>query len=232
MNRHDPRRREDDRPPQDGEDPGRQFSPRGLGDDPARGRDRAEHAPGRWDDGRGGPRWSPRDDPWRSPLGHRDGAGSHFASYEDRGPTESGRGFDDREAFQRHGRGDRTGPNDLRDEVPGPWRPRDYRGPEPYPPQTSTARRGPHAGLAPMNYTRSDHRIYEDICEALTAHDEVDPSRVEVQVAEGVVTLRGAVDDRAMRRRVEEVIDAVPGVRDVVNDIKVQRGGGDARERS
>lgn len=85
------------------------------------------------------------------------------------------------------------------------------------------ARRGGMAGLAPMHYQRPDQRIYEDVCDALTAHDEVDPTHVEVRVEGGEVTLTGTVEDRAMKRLIEEVVEGVLGVRDVHVHLKVPR---------
>lgn len=76
-------------------------------------------------------------------------------------------------------------------------------------------RRSGLAGVAPRNYRRPDARVFEDVCDALTAHDAIDPSEVEVRVEGGVVTLSGAVEDRAMRHLLEVVAGRVPGVREV-----------------
>lgn len=74
-------------------------------------------------------------------------------------------------------------------------------------------------GRFPKNYTRSDERIREEICDRLAQTYDLDPSEVEVKVDEGVVTLTGAVPERWMRFQIEHVCDAVAGVLEVQNDI-------------
>lgn len=76
-----------------------------------------------------------------------------------------------------------------------------------------------HAGKRPKGYRRSDERIYEEVCEALTSHLEIDPSNVEVKVVEGVVTFSGTVENRQMKRLVEDVTEHLPGVFDVRNEL-------------
>lgn len=80
-------------------------------------------------------------------------------------------------------------------------------------------------GRGPMNYTRSDQRIYEDVCDALADDSNIDASQVEVKVEKGEVTLTGTVDQRDTRRRIEDVVERVSGVKDVSNQIKIQRAG-------
>jgi osmotically-inducible protein OsmY len=87
-------------------------------------------------------------------------------------------------------------------------------------------RTGPHAGRGPRNYRRPDHRIHEELCERLTDDPWVDARDIEVEVAEARVVLRGAVPDRSMKHRAEDLADSVFGVADVENQIRVQRPGG------
>jgi osmotically-inducible protein OsmY len=75
----------------------------------------------------------------------------------------------------------------------------------------------------PKNYKRSDERIREDICDRLSVSDQVDPSEVEVSVANGEVTLTGTVQTRYMKFIAEEMTDDVPGVHDVHNQLRVAR---------
>jgi hypothetical protein len=77
----------------------------------------------------------------------------------------------------------------------------------------------------PMNYQRSDQRIYEDVCDRLSDDDELDVSNVEVKVEQGEVTVTGHVESRAMKRRIEDVVERVSGVKDVHVQVKVQRPG-------
>jgi osmotically-inducible protein OsmY len=82
---------------------------------------------------------------------------------------------------------------------------------------------GRYAGRGPKNYRRSDARIMDDVCERLTRHPDIDASDVEVDVKDCIVTLRGHVDSRRTRRLAEEIIDDIPGVTDVKNEITVQQ---------
>jgi hypothetical protein len=85
---------------------------------------------------------------------------------------------------------------------------------------------GPFSGRGPRNYQRSDERIRDDVCELLTRHGGIDASQMEVDVRQGVVTLRGMADSGRMRRMAEELVEDIAGVRDVQNDLRVaQRTG-------
>ncbi|HEU4699216.1 MAG TPA: BON domain-containing protein [Gemmatimonadales bacterium] len=92
-------------------------------------------------------------------------------------------------------------------------------------PPGSAIPRPNHAGRGPRGYRRSDARITEEVCEALTRHPELDASDVEVQVAQGEVTLAGEVGDRAARRLAEEVAGSVTGVFDVHNRLRTRERG-------
>jgi hypothetical protein len=82
----------------------------------------------------------------------------------------------------------------------------------------------PRRGKGPKNYTRSDERIREDISERLYADDHVDASEITITVQSGEVTLSGSVETRRMKHRAEDIADAVAGVNDVHNHLKVTRG--------
>jgi hypothetical protein len=75
----------------------------------------------------------------------------------------------------------------------------------------------------PKGYTRSDDRIREDISEQLMRHHYIDASEVEIQVQQGEVTLTGTVHERRMKHEIEDLVDNVTGVKDVTNNIRVQR---------
>ncbi len=85
---------------------------------------------------------------------------------------------------------------------------------------------GPHRGKGPRGYERSDERIYEDVCEQMTAHGQLDASNIDVKVENGEVILTGDVPDRKTKRLAEDISDSVPGVRDVQNRLKIQEGTG------
>lgn len=80
-----------------------------------------------------------------------------------------------------------------------------------------------YRGRGPKNYRRPDDRIREDVCERLTMDHDVDASEIEVEVAEGVVTLSGTVNERHAKRLAEDIADSVRGVKDVQNNLRVNR---------
>lgn len=75
----------------------------------------------------------------------------------------------------------------------------------------------------PRNWQRSDERIREDVCERLSALDDVDVSDVSVSVEQGTVRLTGSVVERGDKHRIEDVADDSIGVRDIDNQIRVRR---------
>ena len=77
-------------------------------------------------------------------------------------------------------------------------------------------------GRGPKNYTRSDERIREDICEGLYHDHQVDASEINVEVKNAVVTLTGSVRDRTSKHRAEDIADRCSGVKDVENRLSVQ----------
>lgn len=81
---------------------------------------------------------------------------------------------------------------------------------------------GRHAGRGPRAYRRSDDRLCDDVVRALTADPHVDATDIEVDVEDGVVTLRGQVGSRAERRRAEETAEAQPGVEAVQMQLGVR----------
>ncbi len=88
-----------------------------------------------------------------------------------------------------------------------------------------TEMRGPHTGKGPKGYQRSDERIREDVCERLTDHHDVDASDIEVSVESGEVTLTGTVSARRDKLMAEHAAEAVSGVIDIHNQIRVRREG-------
>lgn len=78
-----------------------------------------------------------------------------------------------------------------------------------------------HRGKGPKNYIRSDVRISEDVNDRLTEEWNIDASDIGVTVANGEVILTGYVADRWQKRRAENVVEEVLGVKNVENRIKV-----------
>jgi len=77
-----------------------------------------------------------------------------------------------------------------------------------------------HRGKGPKNYSRSDRRVFEDVCEALTQLDSVDASDITVSVESSVVTLDGSVATAQMKELAEEAIVDLPGVKSVRNSLR------------
>lgn len=80
-----------------------------------------------------------------------------------------------------------------------------------------------HRGKGPKGYQRSDERLKEMVSEALEDEHGVDASDIEVKVENGEVTLTGTVQDRSQKRRAEDCAESVRGIKDVHNQIRVQR---------
>jgi osmotically-inducible protein OsmY len=86
---------------------------------------------------------------------------------------------------------------------------------------------GQHKGKGPKGYSRSDERIKEDINDRLSDDVFVDATEIEVTVNQGEVTLTGMVNQRAEKRRAEDIVEAISGVKNVENRLRVsslQRG--------
>ncbi|WP_432261307.1 BON domain-containing protein [Cupriavidus sp. TMH.W2] len=183
------------------------------------------------DEDRFGPRGrrsglSERDEDW----GERGGRAMHWreGSEHDRaqrgGQPSYGGGYfgDAASGGQSYSGGQRVYPDD-----PG------YRRRTPYAAQAGAS--GPQGGLhagrravGPKGYRRSDERVREDVCERLAMNPYVDVGEVSVEVADGVVTLDGTVRERREKYVVEEIADAVFGVAEVDNHLRVQRQPGTA----
>jgi hypothetical protein len=81
---------------------------------------------------------------------------------------------------------------------------------------------GTHRGRGPKNYTRSDERIREDVNDRLCDDAWLDASDIEVQVANGEVTLNGTVNQRDDKRHAEDIAEQVSAVKHVQNNLRVQ----------
>lgn len=78
-----------------------------------------------------------------------------------------------------------------------------------------------YRGRGPKGYMRSDERILEDLCDQLCDDPIVDASEIEVHCEQGRVVLTGRVPTRWMKHRAEDIADAVRGVKDVDNRVRV-----------
>ncbi len=92
-----------------------------------------------------------------------------------------------------------------------------YRNPE------AQYRASSAAGKGPKGWKRTDERIHEDVCQILEHDHLVDATEIEVTVKDGIVTLSGHTETRPVKRRAEDLIESVSGVRDVRNELAVDQ---------
>jgi osmotically-inducible protein OsmY len=83
-----------------------------------------------------------------------------------------------------------------------------------------------YRGHGPANYTRSDERIREDANDRLTDDWRVDARNITVTVQNGEITLDGTVPSREQKRRAEDCVEDVSGVKHVQNNLRVQERTG------
>lgn len=79
-----------------------------------------------------------------------------------------------------------------------------------------------HRGKGPSGYTRSDERIRDDVNDRLTDDRRVDATNVTVTVNGGEVTLDGTVTSRDAKRRAEDCVEDISGVKHVQNNLRVE----------
>lgn len=87
-------------------------------------------------------------------------------------------------------------------------------------------RQGLHRGKGPRNYQRSDARIREDIHDTLREDPYVDASDIEVNVENGRVVLSGVVEDKNEKRRAEDILEDLSGIKNIENKLRTRRIGG------
>ena len=81
-----------------------------------------------------------------------------------------------------------------------------------------------HRGKGPAGYTRSNERVLEDANERLMHDRDVDASKITVACEANEITLNGTVSNRAEKRRAEEIVDDISGVKHVQNNLRVETG--------
>lgn len=74
-----------------------------------------------------------------------------------------------------------------------------------------------HEQISVPHARREDTFIYEDICEALLNDPYVDATNIEVYVEDGIVTLKGHVESRGMKKDAELCIEHIQGIEDIFN---------------
>jgi osmotically-inducible protein OsmY len=66
-----------------------------------------------------------------------------------------------------------------------------------------------------------DERIREDVCDRLMQLGPADCTDIDVDVLDGVVTLRGPIYSDEAKQRATAVVQSVAGVRSVENNLQV-----------
>jgi hypothetical protein len=88
----------------------------------------------------------------------------------------------------------------------------------------SGRQRESYRGHGPAGYTRTDERIREDASERLTDDWAVDARKIELTVSSGEITLNGTVPSRDQKRRAEDLVENLSGVKHVQNNLRVEQG--------
>lgn len=83
---------------------------------------------------------------------------------------------------------------------------------------------GGYRGKGPKDYRRSEDRIREDVCDRLTDDDMLDATNIHIEVKGDEVILTGTVNNREQKRRAEDLVESISGVRDIENRIRINRG--------
>lgn len=82
-----------------------------------------------------------------------------------------------------------------------------------------------HRGKGPAGYTRSKERILEDANERLMQDSSVDASGITVTCEDNEITLTGTVKSRSEKRRAEDIVEDISGVKHVQNNLRVENSG-------
>ncbi len=81
---------------------------------------------------------------------------------------------------------------------------------------------GPNRGKGPRDYVRGDDRILEEACDRLSHDGRLDAREIELKVEAGEVTLNGQVKSREDKRRAEDLVERVSGVKHLQNNLRVR----------
>lgn len=67
----------------------------------------------------------------------------------------------------------------------------------------------------------SDDSVYDHVKRRLANDPDVKGGAMEIEVKQGVVTLRGTVDTDKQKQKAEKITKKVNGVKQVINEIKL-----------
>lgn len=74
----------------------------------------------------------------------------------------------------------------------------------------------------PLLAQSSDDEVYDRVRQRLAADRDAKGGGIDVEVKNGVVTLRGKVHEEKQKKRAEKVARKTKGVKDVVNQLQVE----------
>jgi hyperosmotically inducible protein len=77
--------------------------------------------------------------------------------------------------------------------------------------------------VAAFAQSSDDDRIYDAVRRKLANDPDVKGAAFEVEVKEGVVTIRGEVDKEKFIEKAERLTKKIKGVKSVVNQVKVKK---------
>jgi hypothetical protein len=78
-----------------------------------------------------------------------------------------------------------------------------------------------YTGIGPKGFELSDQQIFDEVCHRLYLSPIVDARQVIVDVQNGVVYLKGKVNDRSMKKEAEKCAETVLGVKDIFNELQL-----------
>lgn len=162
------------------------------------------------------------EDFWHDPRYIQYRRGQRFTRDEWNPAEQEGQNFDNRPVDPYRG--------PSRFEPGNEWnQPQDYHTAD-YPDQPTSQHPDPYIsqrrnfrGYGPRNYVRSDERIAEEVNYLLYQDPYIDASDIEISVESGEVIIQGSVDSRQSKRFAEDLADTVPGVKDVMNQVRIDR---------
>jgi osmotically-inducible protein OsmY len=86
------------------------------------------------------------------------------------------------------------------------------------------AGRSHHRGRGPKHWSRGDQQLYEEVCERLLRDRLIDARVIEVEVEDGVVSLRGEARAAADPHLIERLVRETPGVKAIGLDLRIRHG--------
>ncbi len=89
-----------------------------------------------------------------------------------------------------------------------------------------------YRGKGPKGYKRSNEKIEDEVCQELMRSPQIDASDIEVSVKDGVVTLKGSVESKSVKRLAEDLCEEVLGVEDVQNTLRIVKNNTSSQRKT